>query len=408
MFYLLPNVWFDFLSRNDIQQFSDLQKNYHNNPEALRQISELKSELIKARIGIFQKDCVRSLFFVLATGATIYLFLIHKLKEKAFLIVLGLIVLVDMWGVDKRYLNNAKKRNQYQYWVKSFTNKNPYQATVADYEILNQEILLNPSLKQKIESDLVSLTQKSNIKPLESRIEQDKIKFRDLNFSTNYRVLELPDPFNNARTSYYHKSIGGYHGAKLKKYQELIDFHISKEYVNIINTINSIYNSSAPPIINKYNFGNAWFVHRIKIVEDADEEIISLKSIDKNTALLQQIYKDKAPCEIQYDSAATISLLSYEPNHLIYVTCSRYNQFAVFSEIYYPAGWNSYIDGQKVDYFKANYALRAMNVPKGKHTIEFKFEPNSYYISRKISYAGSGLILIYMISLILYDFKRKK
>jgi hypothetical protein len=239
-------------------------------------------------------------------------------------------------------------------------------------------------------------------------------------------VLELPNPFINARTSYYHKSIGGYHGAKLKKYQELIDFHITNEYVNIINAINTkpidndinetlrnntpvlnmlntkyiIFNSAAPPIINKYHFGNAWFVHKIKIMEDADEEILSLKAIDKNTALLRKIYKDKVPGEIQYDSAATIILLSYKPDHLVYETSARYYQFAVFSEIYYPAGWNAYIDGQKVDYYKANYALRSMNVPKGKHTIEFKFEPNSYYISRKISYAGSGLILIFLISLI--------
>ncbi|OFX26548.1 MAG: hypothetical protein A2041_13300 [Bacteroidetes bacterium GWA2_31_9b] len=434
LFYVIPSVLFGFLSNGEIIQFDNLLENYKTNPNVLLQIGDLKNEIINARIDIFKKDCLRSLLFIVATASIVYLFILNKIKERSFILILGVLILIDLWGVDKRYLNNEKNGLQYIDWVKSFNYQNPYQASIADKEILNHEISLAPSLKQNIENEVSLLNNKKGLKSKDFTIEKEKIQFRELNFSTNYRVFSLLNPFSNSRTSYYHKSIGGYHGAKLKVYQELISFYISNEYTEIIKVLNTspdndkiyellkynipilnmlntkyiIYNLSAPPIVNPYHYGNAWFVQNIKIVENADEEVIALKSIDKNTAIIQKKYSRNIIDNIKVDSSASINLISYKPNHLIYETFAQHDQFAVFSEIYYNAGWNAYLDGKIVDYFKANYVLRAMNVPSGKHLIEFKFEPKSYYLGRKISNVGSGLIIIFILSVIFWEYRKRK
>ena len=434
LFYVAPAFWFDFLSRNETQQINEQLVNYRNDPGTLKQIEDWKNELINARILIFKKDSLRSLFFVFATALLIYLFLVRKLKEKTFLLLLGVLVLIDLWGVDKRYLNNKKKGARYFQWVDSYKYMNPFQATVADMEILKNEKEASPSLKQKIDNEVNKLQKDKRLKTAEFNIEKEKVMFRELNFSTNHRILSLLNPFNESRTSYYHKSIGGYHGAKLKKYQELIEFQISGEINNIVNVLNSessnenieellkneipvlnmlntkyiIYNLSAPPLINPYSYGNVWFVNNIKFVKNADEEILSLSRTDKNTAILNEKYRNKITIDIKYDSSATIKLKSYKPNHLIYETSAKHDQLAVFSEIFFKEGWNAYIDGEKTDYIKANYILRSMNIPEGKHTVEFKFEPESYYLGRKISRAGSGLIIIFILGVLLYEFRAEK
>jgi hypothetical protein len=434
LFYVAPGFWFDFLSRNETQQINAQLANYRNDPGTMRQIEDWKNELINARILIFKKDSLRSLFFVLATALVIYLFLVSKLKERTFLILLGVLVLIDLWGVDKRYLNNKKKGARYFQWVDSYKYRNPFQATVADMEILNYEMEAAPSLKQKIDNEVNKLQKERKLKTEEFKTEKEKVMFRELNFSTNYRTLSLLNPFNESRTSYYHKSIGGYHGAKLKKYQELIEFQISGEINDIVNVLNSesvnesieellknnipvlnmlntkyiIYNLSAPPLVNPYSYGNAWFVSNIKFVKNADEEILSLGNINKNTAIFNEKYKNKIAADLKYDSSATIQLNSYKPNHLIYETSAGHDQLAVFSEIFFEDGWNAYIDGEKSDYIKANYILRSMNIPEGKHTVEFKFEPESYYLGRKLSHAGSVLIIIFVLGVILYEFRAGK
>jgi hypothetical protein len=434
LFYVAPGFWFDFLSRNETQQINAQLAHYRNDPGTMRQIEDWKNELINARILIFKKDSLRSLFFVLATALLIYLFLVQKLKERTLLILLGVLVLIDLWGVDKRYLNNKKKGARYLQWVDEYKYRNPFEATVADLEILKYEMEVLPSLKQKIDNEVSKLQKEKKLKTAEFKIEKEKVMFRELNFSTNYRTLSLLNPFNESRTSYYHKSIGGYHGAKLKKYQELIEFQISPEINNIVNVLNStspndsidgllkndipvlnmlntkyiIYSLSAPPIANNYHYGNSWFVNNIKYVKNADEEILSLSSIDKRTAIFHEKYKNKIATEIEYDSSATIQLKSYKPNHLIYETSAEHIQLAVFSEIFFDDGWNAYLDGEKTDYFKANYILRSMIIPEGKHTVEFKFEPESYYMGRKISHAGSGLIIIFVLGVILYGFRTRQ
>lgn len=434
LFYAAPKFWFGFLSRGETQQVNEHLANIRNNPFELRQFEDWKSELVNARILMFKKDCLRSLFFVMAAGLLVVMFAYRKLKESTFLVLLGVLVLVDLWGVDKRYLNNKKKGAKYLQWVDSYKYSNPFTATVADMAILKNETETVPLLKQKIDNEVSKLKKDRKLKLAEFRNEQEKVRFRELNFSTNYRTLSLQNPFNESKTSYFHKSIGGYHGAKLKKYQELIEFQISKEITYIINVLNSeytnesirdllkndipvlnmlntryiIYNPSESPIVNPYCYGNAWFAGNIKFVKNADEEILSLSDIDKNTVLLNEKFENIIAGDIAYDSTATIQLRSYKPNHLIYESSAGNDQFAVFSEIFFEGGWNAYIDGIKTDYFRANYILRSMNIPEGTHTVEFKFEPGSYYLGRKISHAGSALIIIFVLGIILYEFRVRK
>lgn len=434
LFYSIPTVWFDFLNKSDVQQFNDLLSNYRNNPEALNQIKEYRNEIIQARIGIFRKDTLRSLFFIFATGIIIYMFLVNKIKQKSFLILLGFLILIDLWAVDKRYLNNEKKGSNYKQWVKSNRYLNPFIAAEADNEIFRRESEQNPIINEKIKASLVELKKGKKSSFSDEQTERDKIRFRELNYATNYRVLFIDNPFSEARASYFHKSLGGYHGAKLKNYQELIDYHLFPEHNKIFNTLKNqftsdrldsmlkydipvmnmlntkylIYNNSSQLIENPYHFGNAWYVNNVKVVNNANEEIKFLKNIDRNTIVLQEKYKNQLPKVIVNDSIATIDLVSYNPNHLVYETKTRFDQVAVFSEIFYPAGWNVYLDNQKTTYFKANYAFRAMKIPEGVHKIEFKFEPKSFNISNNISKAGSGLMLVFILSFVWIDLKNKK
>jgi hypothetical protein len=242
----------------------------------------------------------------------------------------------------------------------------------------------------------------------------------------NYRVLNLAtSPFQDAATSYLHKSIGGYHGAKLRKYQELVDFHYQKQVetfygginqtrgndsllnnlcaqLYMLNMLNTKYiivpageDGSTVPFKNPQANGNAWFVKNITFAENADKEITGLGTIDiKSQAIMQVKYKSEVNAEASYSGEGSIKLTTYKPNHLSYECESSAKQFAVFSEIYYPKGWNAYIDGGIVPHAAVNYVLRGISVPSGKHKIEFKFEPQTYKTGNSIAMAGSVLVLL--------------
>ncbi len=353
LFYIMPSVWFGFLSNNDIMKFDNALESYKNNPNALTQIRDIRNELIDARIGIFKKDCFRSLFFVSSIAVIIYLFLIKKLKKNVFILILGVLILIDLWGVDKRYLNDdnfVSKRQEKQF----------FQMTEADKYIL-----------------------------------QDK--------DPNYRVLNLTvNTFSDASTSYYHKSLGGYHGAKLKRYNELIEYQISKNNMDVLNMLNTKYfivpDNNKQPVaqLNPDVLGNAWFVEDFRIVPNADAEIQALSEFDPaQEAIIDQRFEEfVAGMEFTKDIVSSIKLETYKPNHLIYKANCESSELTVFSEIYYQKGWNAFIDGNPVDHFSVNYVLRAMVIPKGEHTIEFKFEPKSYYLGNRISMASSVMLLI--------------
>jgi hypothetical protein len=247
----------------------------------------------------------------------------------------------------------------------------------------------------------------------------------------DYRVLNLAaSPFSDAVTSYWHKSIGGYHGAKLKKYQELYDFYFNKQIstvyeglsrsrgndsimneefkkLNIFNMLNTKYfivqfgENKVAPVQNPQANGNAWFVKEVSVVDNADKEITLLETLDTKTqAVMQAKYRNDVKIDASYSGNGSIKLLSYKPNDLVYESDSKDPQFAVFSEIYYPKGWNAYVDG--------NLLLRGMPVPAGKHKIEFKFEPKTYYTANSIAMVGSILVLLTVGIGVWMEFKKGK
>lgn len=344
LFALMPNTFFDFEGLNDAQY-----------GEALTEALQVD------RASLFSADAFRSLAFILLSAVGIWLYLNKTIKKTPLILLIGVLILGDMWVVNKRYLNDENfkaKRKVLQ----------PFTPSVADSQIL-----------------------------------QDP--------DPNYRVYNTTvSPFNDASTSYFHKSIGGYHGAKLKRYQELIDFHISKGNMNVLNMLNSKYfivrGQNNQPIAqrNPNALGNAWFVSDIIIVENSDEEIQKLGQINTaNQVVVDQRYD--VPPTIDYDSTATIQLTNYKANHLSYTSSATTKQFAVFSEIYYDKGWNAYIDGELVPHIRANYLLRALPIPSGQHTIEFKFEPQTYYATENITLFSSLIVIIALFGAVFKEVK---
>ncbi|MBU0764892.1 MAG: hypothetical protein KJ607_08665 [Bacteroidetes bacterium] len=366
LFVLFAGMTFDFIGKDDSQ------------------LGEVLTDAIRSdRASIFWTDAFRSLGFIALAVVLILLFVHQKVKKPVFYVLMIGLFLLDMWPVDKRYLNNDN-------FEKKARIEKPFVASRADEFILKDT-------------------------------------------EPDYRVLNLAvNTFNDASTSYFHKSIGGYHGAKMKRYQELINYHISREmrqfidtlrgnpaqmavesalrslYVlNMLNTRYIIYNKDAQPIINRYADGNAWFVEDYKIVENADEEINSLYTVDPGRqAVVDKRFSDRLEgFKPVFDPEAFIKLKSYQPNNLVYETNAAGEQLAVFSEIYYndKKGWNAYIDGQEASHFRADFVLRAMRIPGGKHTIEFRFEPAKFYAGEKVSLAGSLLIILLFIGAVVRE-----
>jgi hypothetical protein len=319
----------------------------------------LRETLIADRKSMLQMDALRSLVLVLITAGLVWFYSIGKLKAQYMMIAIALFVTADLWQIDKRYLNER------DYQAKKKVNQAIFPKSQADEMIL-----------------------------------QDK--------DPNYRVYNTTQNLTqDALTSYYHKSIGGYHGAKLRRYQEMIEFQIAKNNFQMFNMLNVKYfivGDSANNLYPQRNpdaCGNAWFVPQYTIVENADAEIDSLTNIQpKQKVFIDKRYADQLKnISPQFDSSSSIKEISYAPNKLVYETQATGSQVAVFSEIYYEKGWNAYIDGTPAPHFCCDYVLRGMVIPEGKHTVEFKFEPTVVAIGEKISLASSvvlygGLVLI--------------
>ncbi|HPY82438.1 MAG TPA: YfhO family protein, partial [Bacteroidales bacterium] len=223
----------------------------------------------------------------------------------------------------------------------------------------------------------------------------------------HYRVMNMNNPFNDAITSYHHKSIGGYHGAKLQRYQDIIDMHLSRMNMSVYNMLNAKYfilqdreTGEEFAQQNPEALGNAWFVEHLSFVQNPDEEIAALTNFNpKATAFVDVACKDFVTDTMRViDSTAFIQLQTYAPNHLQYSVQTQHDATAVFSEIYYKKGWNAYINNELVPHFRVNYVLRALEIPAGNHTIDFKFEPHMYTVSNRISLVSSLLLLIGFLS----------
>lgn len=377
--YLAPDLVNSFQSKYEEQEMIKryVDGGYPEN-EAKSVVAQLMPQIEIARKAVFQSDALRSLIFILLGASVLFMYFTNKVKKELLFASLGFFIFIDLWTVDRRYLND-----------KSFVSKQENQEYISGKSAADEEILKDTD--------------------------------------PNYRVLNLSvAPFDDASTSFYHKSIGGYHGAKLRRYVDLIDFHLRPEmsffYKNlsaaakndttlnalfsqlqVINMLNTKYfiipvgeeGRSAIPLKNKQANGNAWFVGNLKSVQVPDSEIVGLKRINtKKEAITNDQFFKKYQLKSNYSAEGTISLLSYKPNSLVYESETKNNQFAVFSEIYYANGWNAYIDGKLSPHVQVNYVLRGMEVPSGKHQIEFKFEPSTYYIGNKIALIGSILLLL--------------
>jgi len=345
----------------------------------------LKNAMIDDRKELLRGDSFRSLVFVVLASGAILGYIHGKLKKEYSILIIGVLILIDLWSVDKRYLN-ADRFERPSSVQKTFT------PTTADKFILN-----------------------------------DSSYFRVWNTTVS--------TFNdNSTTSYFHKSIGGYHGAKLKRYQELIDsalirnfelFEATAEKVNsieellpvlknshIINMLNTkyiLYFSDAPPILNPGALGNAWFVEKPVMVENANAEINMLNRIDPaSEAVIDKVFSDQIPgSSYPVEEGEKIELITYRPNELVYKYTARSEKLAVFSEIYYPAGWKCSIDGEESSHFRADYVLRAMILPEGDHEIKFIFEPASYYNGNKISLASSIILILLFAGFIVFKLTRR-
>ena len=325
----------------------------------------LRPAIIADRISIMQSDLWRSIGFIVAFIVATFLFIRKIINVQIFIVATAILFIVDLWPVNKRYLNkgNYDKRKR------------------------KTEFKLEPS-----QADL--------------QILQDP--------DPHYRVLNLAvNTFNDATTSYFHKSVGGYHGAKLGRYQELIEHHIAKGNINVLNMLNTKYiiqniKGQLIPQLNNQALGNAWFVNEYKFVANADSEIVALNGLNTATTLVvdKRFENELSNLQIQPDSSASIKLTKYDPKHLSYESKTNSEQLAVFSEIYYDKGWNAYIDGKLTPHIRGNYVLRALRVPKGTHTIDFKFEPKTLFITEKIALITNILIML-LIAFCIFAYLKK-
>lgn len=353
IFLLLKSSLFDFASPYD---------SYFREELGLQFVEAIRED----RMALFTSDTLRSLIFVLLTAGVLWFFIKGTLKKGVAIAALSVLILVDLVGVDRRYVNEED-------FVLARVMDQPFQMNGADIQILEDE--------------------------------------------DHFRVYDATSSaFNSARASYFHNALGGYHAAKPGRMQELFEFYISKGDIGILNMMNVRYiivqNQNGGPVAqrNPYANGNAWFVENVQPAENANDEIRLLDSLDtKRTAVISREFLVKiSNQEIERDSSATIELFSYKPNHLVYEASTKTPQLAVFSDVYYPKGWNVYINGKPAEYFPANYVLRAMAIPAGNSKIEFKFEPQVIQTGSTISLVSSILFLLILLSGLYLAFKRKK
>ncbi len=324
----------------------------------------LADVLIEDRRTIFFQDSLRTLVIVVTTACMLWLFMSNKIKKGIVIIGLLVLVLFDLVNIDKRYVNNDD-------FISKSKIEKPFEISRMQLEII-----------------------------------KDKGHYRVMNFMVN--------PMNDGSTSFYHNSIGGYHAAKPRRYQELYDFQIAKNNIAVMNMLNTKYfifpgeNNIETVQLNEEANGNAWFVNEIVFVDTANEEIRALDSLDTKTmVVLNREFESNLKSDgFKKDSLARIELVSYKANEIKYKSVSKTDQLAVFSEIYYKDGWNAYIDGKLVPHMRANYVLRSLMIPAGEHDVLFKFEPKVIATGSMISLVSYGLLIL--IPLGWYVAERKK
>lgn len=423
---LAPDTFFDFVSDQEKEMLS---RQAEDSPAMEAQVRVFVDELKAVRIGIFTGDVWRSFAFVVLAGVLVYFFGKKKLGKPVLLVGLGALFLLDQWTVDKRYMNNEKERGRLVQWVDAEEFKRPYKPDAADKAILEAE--WSPEADAEHKARMVRLKE-SGEKFIKPDVELAE-RFSSLRRHTDYRVLGLNNPFNDTKVSYFHRSLGGYHGAKLKCYQELIEFHLTgamqrvggllqsgtslpqidsllagEGVLNMLNTRYLVYNPERPPIRNTNAYGAGWFVDGLKWAKSADEEIIELGKVDlSRTAVIDDRYRAQfGDAKVMADPSASVELTKYETNELTYTVRSQGGGVVVFSEIWYGPDWHATIDGQPAEHVRANYVLRAMAVPGGEHTVVFKVDSKPYNTSRPLAMASSALLIILALGALGWEWRR--
>jgi hypothetical protein len=383
VFYLAPKAFFSFLSQGEAEQFASMSRGKDG---AL--YANFATQLEDVRVAIFRKDALRSLLFILLSAVPIFLFGKGKLKAAPAFAILAALVLVDMFPIDKRYLNNDKFISKSQY-------SKPFTASVADKAILDDKAL-------------------------------------------DFRVADLTkDMFNDASTCYFHKSLGGYSGAKLRRYQDVITQYLGSELnqlrgsktandmmqtlsqqkvINMLNTKYLIYNPNSQPMPNPFVFGNGWIVRDIRWVDTPNEEIDAIATSDlQNTAILNKEFVQTVGNYQLTDSILPeITLTEYQPNKLTYNFSSVSagstvaNYLVVFSEIWTEKGWKMTIDGQESPLLRANYLLRCALIPSGEHQIVMEYAPKAWKMGNTVAFVSSLVMLLGLIAALVFTFKPQK
>lgn len=377
LFWLVPSLAGSFLSGNESYSFGKVMEEH---PEMAAQYQAWSDNIVLARKALFCSDALRSAIFILLAGVALFLYSNKSFKSTGLVVALGILITIDLWAVDVRYLGPDDFR--------------PENNSGSVFRPSNADAFINKDT------------------------------------DPNFRVLNLAaDIFNEAQTSYYHKSIGGYHGAKMRRYQEFISALLSPSLqmaidaakkspeklgdimtnIPMLNMLNCKYIIANPeqfPIINMNTYGNAWFVNKYDAVDNADQELASLRRQDpRQTAVINKVkfsnYMGQLPKDqIVAEDSSVIALTKYQPNYLSYDADAKHDRLAVFSEIYYPKGWQAYIDGNPVEHICANYILRALVIPAGQHKIEFRFDPTSVRAGKIIAAIASILLILGLIAYI--------
>ena len=376
LFYLMPKTFFNFLSQEEAKQFASMSAGKDGAIYA-----QFASQLENVRVAIFRKDALRSLIFIILAAVPLFLYVKGKLKAVPAFVILAALILVDMFPIDKRYLNNDN-------FIDKAKFDKPFVASPASQYILNDKAL-------------------------------------------SYRVADITrDMFNDASTCYFHKSIGGYSGAKLRRYQDVITQYLGpglnqlrsaktaedmtrqlsqQEVLNMLNTKYIIFNPQSQPFENQFAFGNAWMVNDVKMANTPNEEFNALATTDMlHTAIIGKEFEQQVKGYKAKDMEGSITMTDYKPNQLTYTFSANEDKLVVFSEIWTSKGWTMLIDGQESPLLRANYLLRAAMIPAGRHEIMMFYEPKVWKVGGTISLISSLAILLAAVGAVIFSLKKQK
>lgn len=406
VFYLFPTTFFDFTSSIRTDQ-------------ALIQLG--KQSVTQLRIDLFQVDVLRSFGLIIVASAASFCILKGLVDKRIVVSILAVVMISELALVDKRYPVK---------WVDSFEALYPFEPNASDLAILQSESE-NVSGFTELEAKHIAVAEEKLGHKLSRRHAKASFaaSFSALNALTHYRVLDWGNPFNDARTSYFHKSIGGYHGAKLRRYQDFIDKVLvpersefasiagtsgvglamsSLKALTMLNTKYIVLPGAETPLLLPGALGPAWITHQIAWIDSPESEIERIRNVDLgSTAIVSREFESI----ISYESSETeaksnVTLLNYHPEGSVYKTQSEKDGMLVISEVWYAEGWTAYVDGEETPLFRANYILRAIELPSGEHTVELKFELPGRKLAGLVNGIGSLLLLMFLLSTVFYAFKK--